>query len=123
VPTEVYKLLHIFGLMLSMVAIGGLALHGMNGGDRESNKARALASSTHGIGLALVLVGGFGMLAKMGGGFPPWVAGKLVIWLLLGAALMPLMRKPALGRLMWMTIPVVALVAGALGIYKPGAGG
>jgi len=121
VPTEVYKLVHIFGLILSMLAIGGLALHGMNGGNRETNRARGLAAATHGIGMLLILVGGFGMLAKMGGGFPSWVATKLVIWLLVGAAMMPLMRKPEMGRLMWMAIPVLAIVAGALGIYKPGA--
>jgi len=120
-PTEVYKLLHLLGLIMSMVAVGGLALHGINGGDRDTNKARGLASSTHGIGMLLLLVGGFGMLAKMGGGFPPWVAIKLVIWLLLGAAIMPLMRKPEMGRLMWMAVPLLAIIAATVGLYKPGA--
>lgn len=120
-PIQVYKLVHLLGLIMSMVAVGGLALHGINGGDRDSNRARGLASATHGIGMVLLLVGGFGMLAKMGGGFPPWVAGKLVIWLLVGAAMMPLMRKPELGRVMWMAVPILAIVAAALALYKPGA--
>jgi hypothetical protein len=120
-PTEVYKLLHLLGLIMSMLAIGGLALHGMNGGDRDSNKARGLASATHGIGMLLLLVGGFGMLAKMGGGFPTWVAIKLVIWLLVGASMRPLIRKPELGRVLWMAVPLLAIIAAAIGLYKPGA--
>jgi xanthine/uracil permease len=121
VPLEVYKLLHLLGLIMSMVAVGGLALHGMNGGDRSTNGARGLASATHGIGMLLLLVGGFGMLARLGSGFPPWIAGKLVIWLIIGASMMPLMRKPELGRVLWMAIPVLAIIAAAMGIYKPGA--
>jgi hypothetical protein len=41
---------------------------------------------THGLGLLLVLVAGFGMLAKLGiHGVPTWAALKLIIWVALGA--------------------------------------
>jgi hypothetical protein len=119
-PTELYKLLHLFGLVLAFVAIGGLALHGVNGGTKDSNKARKLAAMTHGIGMLLLLLGGFGMLAKAGGGFPPWIIGKLAIWFLIGASMMPLQRKPELAKTLWFALPVLAIVAASLALYKPG---
>ena len=49
----------------------------------------------HGIGLLLILLGGFGMQAKMkdvyqavyGSGFPTWLIIKIVIWLALGGGI------------------------------------
>ncbi len=116
---EFYKALHILGIALLFLAFGGLAGHALNGGTKETNKARGLMLASHGIGLVLILVAGFGMLAKMGGSggmFPSWIHPKLLIWLLLGAATMPLQRKNALAKPLWFVLPLLALTAAYLAL-------
>jgi hypothetical protein len=121
-PAEFYKVLHIVGLVMIAVALGGSALHAMNGGTRASNTARGLLAGTHGLGLLVMIVAGFGMLAKLGmmsGGMPGWVIGKLVIWLVLGALLGILPRAPQLARPIFVSLPILAGIAAWLAIYKP----
>ena len=52
---EVYKLVHIAGILMVFMSLGGLALHGINGGMKDSNNARRLTASTYGLGLFLIL--------------------------------------------------------------------
>ena len=52
-----YKVVHIFGVLLLFVALGAA----LGDGSR-----RRLASMTHGIGLLIVLIAGFGALARLG---------------------------------------------------------
>ncbi|MCB9570334.1 MAG: hypothetical protein H6710_24510 [Myxococcales bacterium] len=116
---EFYKTLHILGIAMLFLAFGGLAGHALNGGTRETNRARGLMVASHGLGLILILVAGFGMLAKMGGSnmFPGWIHPKLLIWLLMGAAIMPLQRKPSLARPLWTILPLLALAAAYLALH------
>jgi hypothetical protein len=114
---EFYKALHILGIALLFLAFGGLAGHALNGGTKDTNKARGLMLASHGLGLVLILVAGFGMLAKTGGGMlPGWVHPKLLIWLLLGAATLPLQRKTAMAKPMWFVLPLLAVTAAYLAI-------
>lgn len=108
-----YKVLHIAGVLFVMIALGGLVAAGRDGDRRR-------AGLTHGIGLVVILVTGFGLLARLQAGFPPWVWGKLVIWLLIGGAIAAIRRRPELARLWWITLPLLGAVAGYLAIYKPG---
>ena len=68
-------LLHILGIAMLFIAIGGVSVHAANGGDRKQSATRSIVGSVHGIGALLILVGGFGMLARIGfkhgSGFPP----------------------------------------------------
>ena len=84
---SVYNVLHVVGIILIMSSLGGVALHAMNGGTREANSARRLMVGVHGAGAFLVLLGGFGMLARIGfkhgEPFPGWLLVKITIWLLL----------------------------------------
>ncbi len=114
-----YKLLHLLGIFLLFTSLGGLALHTMNGGDKASNKARGLLAGSHGLGLLLILVGGFGMLARGGLGFPPWVHVKLTIWVLLGAVMALPYRVPAASKLVWFGAPILGLIAASMALYKP----
>jgi len=119
---EVYKAVHIFGIALLLMAFGGVALHNLNGGNKESNKQRKRVAATHGIALVLILLGGFGMLARLGtpNAFAVgWVHPKLLIWVLMGAALVLLNRKPQLSGLLWWVLPILTLTAGLIAIYKP----
>jgi len=75
----------------------------------------------HGIGLLIVLIAGFGMLAKLNlmGSFPGWAVGKLVIWLALGALPAPIYR---MGKKSMMFAPITVLLgalAAFFAIYKP----
>ncbi len=114
-----YKLLHILGILFTFTAVGGVCMHVANGGDKASNRSRAASSALHGVGLLITLVAGFGLLARIGGGFPGWVIAKLVIWLLLGAALMIPYRSPALAKPMLWALPLLGALAAYLALYKP----
>ncbi|MEM7354468.1 MAG: hypothetical protein AAF657_26915 [Acidobacteriota bacterium] len=115
---SLYKVLHILGVLLSFAAIGGLTLQALLGKD-EKNAARKLAGMTHGVALLLILITGFGMLAKLGLGFPTWVWIKVVIWLLIGASIAFIRRLPHLATVFWFGLPVLGAFAAYLAIYKP----
>lgn len=118
-----YKVLHLFGVLLLFVSLGGLTLHALNGGTKETNRSRKLVAISHGLALFLVVLAGFGLLVRIGvghgAGLPGWVWGKLAIWALMGAALVIPYRKPEWARGMWLLLPVLGGAAAWLAIYKP----
>ena len=114
-----YKVLHIFGVFFLATALGGLILHHLNGGTRDSNQSRALIGATHGIALVILLVSGIGMLHKYGFGFPGWAIAKILIWLVLGGLIALVPRFPKQARLLWFLVPILGGLAGYLAIYKP----
>jgi hypothetical protein len=111
-----YKLLHFSGLAMVLVSLGGLVVH-----SPQFLSKRTLAI-THGIGLLLLLVSGFGMLAKLSihWPLPAWVGGKFVIWLVLGAymGLVPRMRARR-AALLWWGLIGLTLAAAYLAGTKP----
>ncbi len=116
---DFYKILHILGLSLVVLSLGGILLHVINGGTKGSNGFRKGAMITHGVGLLLLLVAGFGMLAKLGiHSVPGWVGGKLVIWLALGALAALAYKSQALAKKLWLVVPVLVLIASTLALYK-----
>lgn len=116
-----YKVLHVFGVVLTFTILGGLALHAANGGSKESNTSRKLTGVLHGAGLLLILVSGFGVLARLGltGGFPGWVWAKLALWLVIGGSAALFGRSPALSRQLLWILPLLAGIGAWLAIYKP----
>jgi len=120
-PYEAYKVLHVFSVILTFTVLGGLALHSANGGNRGSNGSSKLTGILHGVGLLMILVGGFGLLARLGtsGGFPLWVWFKLAIWLLVGASAVVIKRSPALSKALLLVLPLLGGVAAWLAVYKP----
>ncbi|MFZ9886141.1 MAG: hypothetical protein ACO3JL_01460 [Myxococcota bacterium] len=117
-----YKILHLAGIGALMLSLGALSMHAMNGGTRESLRTRPLVFATHGLALLLLLVSGFGMMARLQlsyGGV--WVWAKVGLWLLLGGAVALPLRVPASGRFLWPLAPVLVGIAAALALYKPGA--
>jgi uncharacterized membrane protein SirB2 len=122
-PRDFYEILHIIGIAMLFLATGGVAVHAANGGSKTGSSTRRLVGSVHGVGALLILVGGFGMLARMGfqhgAAFPGWLIGKLVIWLVLSAiALLPY-RRPQLARPFLLLLPLLAGAAAYLALYKP----
>lgn len=59
---QLLKLIHVTGIFLLFLSLGGIALFTMNGGTKSSNKYRLLAAITHGLGLILLILAGFSML-------------------------------------------------------------
>ncbi len=116
---NVYLIAHVVGITMVFMALGGAAIHALNGGTREDNRSRGMTTAFHGVGLLLLLVSGFGMLARLELGFSGWVGGKLVIWLLLGAALAMLLKSPEKARILWWALPVLGGLAAWLGLTKP----
>ncbi len=110
-PPYIYHILHLVGVIFLFVGIGSLLTN--NGSARPGMKF-------HGIGLLLLLVAGFGNMAKMQLSYSsPWVIAKIVIWVVL--ALLPVLaRKRALqpGVIVLIAI-VLGGVAAYLGYLKP----
>lgn len=120
---QFYNVLHILGLALAMAGLAGTAAAAASGVPRQSYPARGLLAALHGGGLLLVLVGGFGMLARIGfrhgASLPGWVLAKLVLWVLLGGLIALPWRRPALAKPLLAIVPLVAALAAWLGIAKP----
>jgi hypothetical protein len=121
-PYPIYKLIHYFGIFLMLIALAVTSFHVLRGGTRKDNPLRKALASAHGLGALLILVGGFGMLARLGivqGGLPGWVIAKLTIWLLLGLAIVLPYRAPGSARSLLWLLPVLGVLAAYFALYKP----
>lgn len=109
-----YLLLHLVGLAMVFLGLGGMFAHGGEG------KPPRLYVVLHAVGLLVMLVAGFGRAQKMN--FPltsGWILGKAVLWLFLGA-LPVLVRKGLLPRALgWIVALAVVAAAAYLALWKP----
>jgi len=107
-------------VFMILVALGGLILHQIGASTREQVWRRPVAI-THGIGMVLVLVGGFGMLARLGifWPWPGWVIGKIVIWLVFGVLVAVIGRAPTLAKPLWWITIALGAIAAYLALNKP----
>jgi hypothetical protein len=117
---EFYKTLHLIGIFTVILSLGGMCLHVASGGTREY-AGRKLAAITHGVGLLIAFVAGFGLLAKLGymQAIPGWAIVKIVIWLILGGIPALIYRQRRLAKAFWFSILAFAAFAACLAIYKP----
>jgi len=114
-PHEVYLFLHVAGIVLLSLSIGGILI-GKTAGHEKPPKNMTIMN---GVGLLFVLVSGFGMLARLGVSFPfpGWVWVKLTIWLLIG--LFPMWGRNLSVNTRWVLAIGFIIGAAFLGIYKP----
>lgn len=115
----VYKVVHLVGVLMVFLSLGGVATHAINGGTKNHSWRKPVAA-THGIGLVLSLVGGFGLLARLGivqGGLPGWIWAKLVIWVFFAILVGVLVRKPTIAKPLWL----VMITLGGLAAYLAGS--
>ncbi len=110
---EFYLWLHLSGIALILLSVGGLA--------QISDTGRKILSAAHGIGLLISLVGGFGLLARyqIMWPWPTWVFAKIAIWFVFGASVTLFRRLPHLARPLWFGAWVLFLLAAYLAIHKP----
>lgn len=113
---QVYRIIHLFGLSLVLLSLGGIMVHVINGGTKASNSFRKGAVMTHGIGLLLVLVAGFGMLHKTAHG-NGWMVGKMALWLVLGAAVALAYKSKELAKILFFVVPLVVLIGTVMALY------
>ncbi len=112
-----YRIVHLVGVMMIFLSLGGLIVRGRL--DPEERRIKKLAGLTNGIGLILALLGGFGMLAKLGLGFPGWAVAKLVIWLFIAGSIAVANRKPDFSMVLWWGLIGLGVVAAYLATAKP----
>jgi len=122
-PYAFYKLVHILGIALTLVALGGMTVHALNGGLKADNAARKLLIAMHGVGVFFILLGGFGLLARIGfahgSGFPLWLWVKLGLWTAFAVVAALPYRRPDAGRALLVAMPLLAMGAAAMAVYKP----
>jgi hypothetical protein len=119
---QLYNLIHVFGVIVLFMALGGTIVHVINGGTKESNTWRKPLAMMHGIALFLIFLGGFGLMARLGISHvspPGWIWAKFVIWLLLGAAIALPYRVKGLAKPFALVLPLLGALATWLGVFKP----
>lgn len=112
ISLAVYKWVHFIGIFMLFSAFGGLVVASQY---EEAKKAfRKRLALLHGGGLFLILLGGFGMLARLGvKELPVWIYYKLGIWLVLGGMFMLFKRRPQGSKI----YGAIVLALGALAAY------
>lgn len=108
-----YKTIHFTALAMVLLSLGAAMLH------HGTGLSKRWISASHGIGLLLLLISGFGMLAKLGlTPYAGWVGGKVALWLFLGGclALIPRLRKQA--PVLWIAVLAAVAIAAQLAQTK-----
>jgi hypothetical protein len=105
-----YEIIHLIGLATLAAGIGGMLASGGN---------RKMFLMVQGIALFVMLVSGFGLLAKLHLGFPHFAMVKLVLWAVIGVlpVLLRRLRVPAIGGICIFLV-LVGILAW-LGVTKP----
>ena len=124
IPYAAYKVLHLTGILVLFAAVGATGWYWSQSPDREATRSeRRFLYIVHGLATFVVLVGGFGLLARIGvkhnAGWPAWVYPKLVVWGLVAASVILFKRMPHLARPLVVLVPLVGAVAAYFAIYKP----
>jgi hypothetical protein len=126
IPYTVYKVVHYTGIFLLLSALATTLARAaairLAGSGLAVDPWRRRLITAHGVGLFLVLLGGFGMLARLditeGLGLPGWIWAKLGIWTILGGAIAA-RRSERLAPVALAAAPVLAALAGWVALYKP----
>ena len=105
-----YSLLHVSGILMVFFGFGSLI--GLSLSRVENQGVKKLGAITSGIGLTLLLVAGFGLIAKLGYSYTStWIIIKMIIWLLLGSLVALINRKPQWAKLLWWVTLLLGFIA------------
>lgn len=113
---ETYKIIHLLGIFSLIVGMTGLLVSKSLKVD-AINSLRKFSAILHGVGLVVVLVGGMGLMARLGGGFQPWIIAKIVIWTLLSISTLTLRFLPLIPSIT-LTLTLYTLAA-IIAVGKP----
>lgn len=117
-----YKFEHLLGMLLALPSLAGIAIHAANGGTKATSSTTALTASLFGLGMLLIVAGGFGQAARLGvigngAGFPSWLIAKMVIWVVVAVLSMLPYRIPALARPTYLLVPLLGGTAAYLAVF------
>ena len=117
---EFYKIVHLTGIVLLFCGLVGLLTLKMAGAE-ITGKVKKLVFISHGIGAFLVLLGGFGLLARLqlAQNIPNWAYAKMAIWLLAAGAIALVKRKGQHGWPIFAGLIFLFVTAAWLAILKP----
>lgn len=117
-----YKVIHLLGIFLLFSGLGGVWAMAVTSADATRAAGRRLLMATHGVALLLILLGGFGMLAKLGiaGVWPLWVWIKITIWILLAASPLWLRRAAGARGLLFFLAPLLGAIAAYSALFRIG---
>ena len=113
---QFYTIMHFVGIMAVFLGLGGAIIRSVNGGKR----GRMITGITSGVGLLLILVAGFALMAKSGYEWKLWIFIKIGIWILIGALLALINRKPQFGLTLWILLIALGFGAAYVVTFKPG---
>lgn len=115
-----YKILHILGMILLFFGLGAILISQASGANLKS-KAKVIAYAFHGVGLLILLVSGFGQLARLGitSGIPQWAYVKLVVWGALGIGISLAKRKSQWTFLLSLAFAGLGVLAASMALLKP----
>jgi hypothetical protein len=118
---SLYLNLHLFGIFLTIASLMGLATATVMGRELLPKGLRIALAAGHGIGVFLILLGGFGLLARLGihGDWPLWIKLKLGLWGLFALLIVVVKRLPVAAKASWILLPALAALAAWVAIYKP----
>jgi uncharacterized membrane protein SirB2 len=116
---EFYKVAHLAGIMILFMSMGGILLNGLQGNGRVWPH-RSWMMAFHGIGLTIVFITGFGLIAKSGVAtpWPGWLWGKLLIWLLLATITIFIQKIPHMAKVFWFAVWILGGCAAYLAVVK-----
>ena len=116
---EFYKLLHLLGIMMLFLGLGGLLMANASTSSVKT-KIKILGSISHGVGLMLIIVSGFGLTARLSlSPLPTWIYAKLLVWLMLGGAIVLAKRKASMTFTLALLFCGLGLSAAYLALIKP----
>lgn len=119
---EFYKIAHLIGIFLLTSGLMGVFFTVWAGMPLQG-KVKSTSFALHGTGLLIMLVSGFGLLAKMGfvqAGLPSWVYYKLGLWAFFALAISVLKRKGHMGMPLYVLLLLGYFCAAYIGVMKPG---
>ncbi len=112
-----YHFMHISSILILFMCLASMATVRLINPQEAWPKWMGI---THGLSLLVILVGGFGMLARLGitGGLPPWIYIKLVIWLILGGIIAFIKKMPEKAQGLWIIIAILGMISVYAVSYK-----
>lgn len=118
---QFYLFLHLFGLVLTVFSFAYAVAGVATDYKQFVAKRRRLTLLLSGLGLLILLVGGFGMLAKLEYAFPwpGWIWIKLLVWVSLPIFTSLVLRIPSQLKLFSILGAIWVIVAIYLGVYRP----
>ena len=113
---QFYEVLHVVALSVVLLSLGGASFATYSAGGKPG-EFKKYFGMTHGIGVLVMLIAGFGMIAKLGISwpFPTWILVKIVIWFALGGWIAIIykvaVKRPILAALSPLVLVLVAVIA------------